>query len=131
MANYTLQYTGEQIDEAVGLALDNISENTIKLNNIEDGATKNIIVSYTANLSMDGWTDNTDYASQTVTVSGILASDNPIVDINVTSLSASGRQAVASAWCEVYYISTENDSITVESSSIPTTDIPIQIMVVR
>lgn len=116
-------------DNGIGLnvLLDNIDIELDSINTELD----NLITFYTANLSMDDWTNNTDYASQTITVSGILASDNPIVDINTAGLTATGMQAVASAWCEVYYISTATNSITVYSRSVPTTDIPIKLMVVR
>ena len=127
MADYVSKYTGIQIDSL----LDTVIKNKSKLDNIDENATSTKVITYTANLPMNNWIDNTDYVTQTISIIGILASDNPIIDINVTNLSAVGRQAVASAWCEVYYISTSDGSITVEASTAPTTDIPIQIKVVR
>ena len=127
MADYISKYKGTEIDAL----LDTVIENKSKLDNIDENATSIEVITYTANLSMDNWTDNTDHVSQTVYVSGILASDTPVIDISIASLSAAGRQAVASAWCEVYYISTADGSITVEARTAPTTDIPIQILVVR
>lgn len=127
MADYISKYTGTQIDSL----LDTVIENKSKLDNIDENATSTEVITYTANLSMDNWTDNTDCVTQTVSVAGILDSDDPVIDISVTNLSAVGRQAVASAWCEVYYISTADGSITAEARTAPTTDIPIQIMVVR
>ena len=127
MAEYISKYTGTQIDSL----LDTVIKNKSKLDNIDENATATEVITYTANLSMDNWIDNTDYVTQTISITGILASDEPVIDISVTNLSAVGRQAVASAWCEVYYISTADGSITAEARTAPTTDIPIQIMVVR
>lgn len=87
------------------------------------------IKTFTATLSTS-WSGSGPY-SQTVTVSGLLAADNPMVDA-VLSDTAATAKAQRDAWALVDRITTAANSITAYAyDKKPTTAIPIQIKVMR
>lgn len=93
----------------------------------DPGAT---VTTYTATIPMSGWSSTVPY-TQVVSVSGILSSDTPIIDVN---LSADTNTAITQldAWACVSKITTSNGSLTVTClEEKPTTNIPIQLKVVR
>ena len=95
-----------------------------KLKEIED-KTQNI------NVTLDtSWSGSSAPYSKTVTVSDILATDTPIIDI-VMSGTYSTDEARAEAWGYIYRAVTSADSITFYATDKPTVDLPIQIKVVR
>ena len=68
---------------------------------------------------------------QTVYVSGILATDNPIVDVVLGSNIDTNKQAIE-AWGQITRITTAANSITLYANeSAPTTEFNIQLKVVR
>jgi len=76
------------------------------------------------------WTGSGPY-TQTVTVNGILASDNPIVDIVLSNTLATAKSQ-AIEWVKVSKITTENNSITIRcDNEKPIIQLPIQLKVVR
>ena len=84
---------------------------------------------FTATLSTS-WSGSGPY-TQTVTVSGLLEVDNPIVDA-VLSSATSTAKAQRDAWALVDRITTAANSITAYAyDKKPTTAIPIQLKVVR
>ena len=68
--------------------------------------------------------------TQTVAVSGMLASDTPIIDL-LPSTDAETAAAELEAWSMIYRIDTAADSITVYASEATTQEITIQILGVR
>lgn len=74
------------------------------------------------------WTDATGYYTQSVTVTGLLATDNPIVDLVTTT---SGFEAEQEAWGKVFKVITEANSITLYASEAITTALNLLIKVVR
>lgn len=80
---------------------------------------------YTASVGT-AWTANT----QTVSVSGILASDNPVVDV-VLGSDADANAAYLEAWGKVNRIVTAGDSVTLYATDAPETAFTIQLKVVR
>lgn len=85
---------------------------------------------YTATLTTAGWSSSAPY-TQTVTVSGLLATDNPIADV-VLSDTVATAQAQLDAWSNVGRITTSVNSITAYCyDTKPTTAIPIQLKVVK
>lgn len=84
----------------------------------------------TATLTAASWTGTTSPYSQSVTVSGILATDTPIIDI-VMSGTYSTDEARIEAWGYIYRAVTANGSITFYATEKPTVSLPIQIKVVR
>ena len=76
------------------------------------------------------WSGTSAPFSKTVTVSGILSTDTPIIDV-VMSGTYSTDEARAEAWGYIYRAVTGADSITFYATDKPTVDLPIQIRVVR
>lgn len=86
---------------------------------------------FTATIPTTGWSSSAPYTN-TVTVSGILASDSNFPVSPVYSDTLSTRTAQLEAWGKVTMIAAGDNSITVTcDEELPTTAIPIQIMVVR
>ena len=82
---------------------------------------------YTATIPASGWsTSNT----VTVAVSGIKATDTPIVDIVQTGTSSTD-ETMRENWAKITRITTAANSITVYASETPSASIPIQLKVVR
>lgn len=77
------------------------------------------------------WSGSAAPYTQTITVSGILASDTPIVDVNLSGVDYSNKDAVIEAYAKVYRITTAANSITVYADEATSTAIPIQLKVVR
>ena len=86
---------------------------------------------YTAEIGTNWVTAETGEYNQTVAVSGILATDNPIVDVVLDSSKDIALQQLE-AWNLISKIETSNGSITVIClEEAPTTAVPIQLKVVR
>jgi hypothetical protein len=69
-------------------------------------------------------------ATKTVTVNGILDTDNPIIDVVMSGTFATDQER-NSEWSKIYRITTSNDSITLYALNTPSVSLPIQIKVVR
>ena len=118
-----------KVDKVTGKGLsteDFTTAEQTKLAGIASGATANTVATYTATIPTISGT------SANVTVSGILASDNPIVDINWSgSETTTQRDNILEAWGCVYRISTSANKITVYVTDATTVTIPIQLKVIR
>lgn len=85
---------------------------------------------YNTTLTSSSWSSTAPY-TQTVSITGILSTDTPIVDV-VLDANTSTAMTQISAWVCVSKIVTSNGSITATClENKPTTDIPIQLKVVR
>lgn len=85
---------------------------------------------YNASLLLSNWSSTAPY-TQTVSVQGILATDTPIVDVVLDSVTSTAMSQIE-AWMDVSKIETSNDSITATCfESKPEVDLPIQLKVVR
>lgn len=76
------------------------------------------------------WSGSSAPFSKTVTVSGILATDTPIVDVVMSGTYATDQDR-QKAWSKIYRIVTANNQITLYASVKPTVSLPIQLKVVR
>lgn len=94
----------------------------IPANDIEAGAVSTL---YTATIPANGWNDG----ENTVTVNGLLATDKPIIDVDMSDVA--DMAAVQDAWGAVLKISVAANSLTAYSADAPTEDIPIKILCVR
>lgn len=83
---------------------------------------------YSGTLPITGWTDNTGYFTKAVTVTGILATDEPILDLVATT---SGFEAEQGAWGKVFKAVTSAGTITFYASEIPATEVNFIAKVVR
>ena len=84
----------------------------------------------TATLNTGGWTGTEAPFVQVQAVSGILATDVPIVDV-VLSGDWGVDEARLEAWGYIYRIVTSNDSITAYAREKPDVALPLQLKVVR
>lgn len=86
---------------------------------------------YTATLSSSGWSSSTPH-TQMVAVSGIKSSDNPIVDIDMSSATSDNSADLLEAWALVGRVSTNDNSVTAYCyDEKPTVDISVNLMVVK
>ena len=92
--------------------------------------TKATTTLYTASITTT-WTGSAAPYTQTITVSGMLATDTPIVDVDLSGVTYANKDAVIEAYAKVYRITTAADSITVYADEKTTTAITIQLKVVR
>jgi len=76
------------------------------------------------------WSGSNPPYSKSVTVTGILSTDNPIIDVVMSGTYATD-EARQEAWGYVYRAVTGNNSITFYATEKPTVNLPIQIKVVR
>lgn len=76
------------------------------------------------------WSGSSAPFSKTQTVTGILATDTPIVDVIMSGTYATD-EARQEAWSNIYRITTANNSITLYAKEKPTVNLPIQLKVVR
>ena len=76
------------------------------------------------------WSGTSAPYTKTVSVSGILSTDTPIIDV-VMSGTYSTDEARTEAWGYIYRAVTANGSITFYATEKPTVSLPIQIRVVR
>lgn len=93
------------------------------------GNVSGIAVVYTATISTS-WSGSAAPYSQTITVSGLRATDVPIVDF-VNSGTYATDQAREEAWGQVYRIVPADNAITVYAHAATTTACPIQLVVIR
>ena len=84
---------------------------------------------YTATVTTT-WTGSAAPYSQNITVSGLLASDKPVIDIVPSSTYSTAKNQLI-AWAELYRFVTAANKLTVYSHSKTTTAVPIQILCIR
>ena len=105
--------------------------NAVNLNKMEQGIfDAATTVDYTVTIPSTSWTGASAPFTKSVTVTGMLATDAPIVDIVPSGVYATDLIMVED-WGKVYRITTTVDSITVYANEVPTANIPIQLKVVR
>lgn len=96
------------------------------MNGYKDLATT---ITYNATIGTS-WSGSGPY-TQNIAISGILSTDNPIVDV-VLSDDTESSKSITEAWSNVSRIVTNDGSITIYCyDSAPTVNIPIQLKVVR
>ena len=84
---------------------------------------------YTANITTT-WTGSAAPYTQTITVSGMTANDNPVVDVVPDSTYATATSQIAE-YGKIYKITTAANSITVYATEKTETTVPIQLKCVR
>jgi hypothetical protein len=85
---------------------------------------------FTATITTASWTGTTSPFTNATTVSGILATDTPIIDIVLTGTFADDEDIIEN-WGGVYRAETTADVVTFSATDLPTVDLPIQLKVVR
>ena len=112
-----------------GTLLEPDSQNIVDV--IVSGGGGSSSVTYTAEIGTNWVAAETGEYTQTVVVNGILATDNPIVDV-VLDTAKNTALSQLEAWSLISKIETSNGSITVTClEEAPTIAIPIQLKVVK
>lgn len=89
------------------------------------------VYKYTTTLSTSGWSSSAPY-TQTVTVTGILATDTPIIDLNMSNATADTAADIQGGWACIGRIVTAENTITAYCyENIPKVALPLNILVVR
>jgi hypothetical protein len=86
-------------------------------------------VVYTTTLDTT-WNGSAAPYTKTQTVTGILATDTPIIDVVMSGTYATDEARIE-AWGYIYRVTTAANSITLYATDKPTVSLPIQIKVVR
>jgi hypothetical protein len=79
------------------------------------------------------WTDQTGYFTTAITVNGILATDDPIVDLNLTSATVGNIADIQTEWGKIYRVVTTENTVTfyaLEAPAFPE-DVVVSLQVVR
>lgn len=87
-------------------------------------------VTYTGTLLSASWTGSAAPYSYSLTVSGMLATDTPVIDIVMSGTYATDT-AVREAWSSVYRAVSSANTITFYSDEVPSEDISVQILCIR
>lgn len=91
--------------------------------------TLNAVKEYTATIGTS-WTGSAAPYTQSITVSGILATDTPIVDVKCSGTYATD-QTYITQWGKIYRITTAANRITVYATEKTTSNVPISIKCIR
>lgn len=93
-----------------------------------DGAVVNY---YTTTIATTDWTGSGPYTAAK-TVTGILNTDRPIIDIDLSSVAFANVETVQGEYSKLYRVNaTQNDEITFYATETPTEDLVINIQVVN
>ena len=101
---------------------------------LEGKFTEKLSVLYTANVPADGWTQNSGYAQQIITMSGLLTTDTFLVDVNMPqTANVSTQQEYLDAWATIgkaQCITNGQLRLTVFGTA-PNASFPIKVLAVR
>lgn len=111
---------------AGAVSTSNLAGSSVTAAKIAAGA---VSADYTATIGT-GWTGTAAPYSIAVTVTGILATDTPLIDLNPSATFATA-QAQIEAWGYVYRAVTAANKITFYATEKPTVSIPVKIKAVR
>lgn len=96
------------------------------------GVTQTSVANYTATLTVAGWTGTAAPYTQEATVAGILASDSPFVDVDMSGLTTTDDMAAAQdAFGLILKATAGAGKITFVASDKPETAMTVKIKVVR
>ena len=113
--------------DPISVQTDNLANAAVTAAKIAAGA---VSTEYGATLTALGWTGTEAPYSQAVTVSGVLASDKPFVEVAMSG-TFSADEARDEEWGSIYRAVPGADTLTVYAREKPTVDLPIRIFCVR
>lgn len=94
--------------------------------NTTNAAINSVIGTKTATLTANRWTGSSAPFQNTVSVSGIVSTDTPIVALNLANNTTSANAILAhQAWSFINAVVTGNGTITAYANKKPTVDLPI------
>lgn len=101
------------------------------------GAWKRILTTddvqtYTATIPTSGWTMSDGWGRVDITVSGLLATDSPIVDVDLSTATDSNTIiSQAEYWGNVFRVTALANKVRVYAYEAPSMDIPMKMVVIR
>lgn len=118
----------DQLEETLD---ENTAGNLLNLINANAGAIegKASVRIFTVTLNTT-WSGSSAPFTKAQTISGILATDTPVIDV-VMSGTYAIDEVRQEAWSNIYRITTANNSITLYAKEKPTVSLPMQLKVVR
>ena len=115
-------------DESLTSSIDSLDMSLKDVSdNVSSKATYNV---YTATIPYTSWTGDSAPYSKAVTVTGIVSTDKPILDI-VPSGTYATDITMQLNWSKIYRAVTSTNTITFYAKSIPSADIPFIAKVVK
>ena len=112
-----------------GVTTAHIADGAVTGEKIASAAVSQII---RASVPVEGWAQYVNYATNVFTIEGLLPSDSPIVDLDLTRKTGADLVALTEVWGNVLRAGVSSDGeFYIYSSEIPTLEIPIKLMVVR
>lgn len=94
--------------------------------NATNSAINSVVATKTATFSVGGWTGTAAPYQNTIYVSGITASDSPIIALNLANNTTSANAMVTQqAWSFINAIVSGNGSLTAYANKKPTVNLPI------
>ena len=127
--------TGKLATGAVTAA--KLAANAVETDKIKDGAVTAgkiaagaVSSAFTGTLTVAGWTGSAAPYSQALTVTGLLATDKPIIDVVMSGTYATD-EARDAAWGNIYRAVPTANTLTVYAKEKPAVALPIQILCVR
>ena len=110
---------------------------TVKTGNLDDGAVTaaklaagSVSVSYNAELSAADWQGSAAPYTQAVSLSGLLGSDTPLIDVMLSGTLATDKKRLED-YARLYRAVTANGTLTVYAMSKPTVALPLRILCIR
>lgn len=88
------------------------------------------LAAYSTSIATGDWTGSGPYTAAK-TVSGILSTDVPILDLDLSAVDFANVSAKQSDWAQVYRAVTSADTVTFYALTQPTETLAVQIKVVR
>ena len=119
-------------DEASNISYDG-STSGLSATNVQDAIDEiatETVKNFTATIPITGWVGTDVPFTLDLTMPSILASDNPIIDVVLSSVYDTSQKQLA-AWGNIYRIVAGSGKLTCYSNEKPEVAIPIQIKVVR
>ena len=112
-----------------GVATEHIADGAVTGEKIALGAVSQII---RASVPVDGWAQYVNYATNVFAIEGLMPSDSPIVDLDLTGKTGEELVALTEVWGNILRAGVSSDGeFYIYSREIPTLEIPIKLMVVR
>lgn len=105
----------------------NLANGSVTAAKISDGA---VSQTFTAIITADGWTGEAAPYTNAVTVTGLLTTDAPLVDM-IPSETYETAEAETEAYANIYKMVAADNQLTAYATEKPTVDISIQIKAVR
>ena len=135
-ANTLREFINDWIDAiAAGTAAANIGAKTsggqsATLQAVLDTLGEAVSVEYSGTLAADGWTGSAAPFSQAVTISGVLSTDSPIIDLVPSNVYATAV-AEDAAWGSIYRAVASANTITFYAKEEPTVALTFKARCIR